>query len=175
MKHGLNTDGSVDRKKPQRARRTPKTGRRTFFHIFVLFVHFVVQDLLYPCSIRVSSVATVFPSPSASSGGSAGCGSRAGTVCRLISRIDSPAISASASLKRRKFVEKKIVPPGVISSASRLSSVDVVPLDVPIVLQALLLEKVGASTTARSKAAAAAAAFAGIASRRRGRTRGPVP
>ena len=36
----------------------------------------------------------------------------AGTVWRLISRIVTPRISASASLKRRKFVEKKIDPPG---------------------------------------------------------------
>ena len=46
----------------------------------------------------------------------------AGTVWRLISRIVAPRISASASLKRRKFVEKKISPPGAISSTSRLSN-----------------------------------------------------
>ena len=45
-----------------------------------------------------------------------------GTVCLEISRSCAPRISASAGLKRRKFVEKKIVPPGVISSKTRFNS-----------------------------------------------------
>ena len=55
-------------------------------------------------------------------GESADCENRAGTVCRLISRIAKSANSPSASLKRRKFVEKKINPPGDIRAASRMSN-----------------------------------------------------